>query len=446
MSSQNSLIKKAASGISRRSALKLTAAGLAAPAILGSWRKAYADDGTLRLLSEDTADVELAWYKQVNDAFKAKHPDVNVQLTTIDSSLMMEKLTNSIAANDPPDMVPGTLQERIATFAKLGVLRPVDDIIDKIGRDDFVKGSLENFQFEGRQLAVPLSNQFRVLWYRNDLAKAKNVKAPTNWDELLNWAKTFTGDNKYGIALAGGVNYSTCFMVLQFFRQGGGGILDEDGKVMIDSAANKTALEYMAELYQYSPPGSANYGEADLLKNLQTGTAAAIYYPGRVLQRMTTNAPELMPNINATIPPYSAKRFTSNGPRGTVIFADARSPDAAAEWALESSFGRESHIDWLLTAPGMFLPVRKSVAADPRFTGSPLLKERADVIAVLEEASHDEGNLYKETPNHKPNFRSGDVSASPILPTMLQKHWINKESSASALSWAQKQMEDLLAS
>jgi hypothetical protein len=94
----------------------------------------------------------------------------------------------------------------------------------------------------------------------------------------------------------------------------------------------------------------------------------------------------------------------------------------------------------------MFLPVRKSVAADPNFTSSPLLKQRPDVLAVLEKAAEYQGNLYKETPNHKPNYKSGDMSASPILPTMLQQHWINKEPAEASLGRAQKQMEDLIAS
>lgn len=433
--------------LTRRRALQLAGAGLAAPALLGSWREAFAaDPEILRILSEDTADVEIAWFKKVNDAYKAKYPDLDLRLDINDTNLTMQKLTTSISANDPPDMMPGTLLDRIATMADLGVLRDVDDIIDAIGRDDFYPGILESFQRDGKQVGVPLSNQAYLFWWRNDLLQQENVKVPTTWDELLTFAKAFTHDGKYGVCLTAGTNLATCHLILTFFRQGGGGLLDEDGKVIIDSAENRKTLDFLKDLFQYVPPGYANYGFSDLLKTFETGLVAGTYYLGRELQRVYANAPDIAPHVGAGIMPQGPTPWNMSGPKGAFILADARNPDGAKRWILEAQQELGNYIDWLLTAPGMYLPVRKSAAADARFTGYPLLQSHPDILqAAITASTTNAGNYLYETTKHKPNFKGGALSASPILPTMLQSFLVNNESADSVLKTAQKAVEDLIA-
>ncbi len=430
-------------GMSRRTALALLGAGATLP---WTGRGGFAQDvgGMFQLLTEDTDDPEIAWYKARVEAFTASHPGVQVAYDAVGMSGLFEKLTTALAAGQPPDMVAGSGLSRVATLAKLGVLQPVDDIVEAIGRDDFMPGMVDQFTWDGQVLAVPVQTLSFPYWFRRDLLEQAGLAEPRTWDDLLNVAKTLTRDGVYGICLPGGVNTATARQVLIYFRQGGGNILDADGTIVINSAENRATLEFMKELYQYSPPGASNFGFGDLLTNFQSGICASTYYSGRMLQRVSARAPAIAPSLGCVFPPYKSVRFTYTEPRGAYILAGARNRDAAKAWMVEEQFEAGRHIDWLLTAPDNNLPVRTSIATDARYTGHELLSARADVLAVLLNATETPGNFYKESHEHAPNPVGGSLDTGPVLPTMLQRYVFGNESAETVLSWAAEQIDDML--
>jgi multiple sugar transport system substrate-binding protein len=434
-----------AGGIDRRRLIQLmTAAGLAGPSLLGS--RAFAQDkSVLRMLTEDTDDPEIAWYKAVNAAFEQAHPDITIEYDAVGMSGLFEKLTPLLASGQPPDMVPRSGQSRVATLANLGVLQPVDDIVDALGpRDDFLPGIIDAFTFDGQLLAVPQQSLAYVYWYRKDLAADAGLSPPTNWDELLAFAKALTKDGMYGIVLPAGLNTATSRKLFEFFRENGGNIVDEDLNVAINSPQNKETLEFLKELYQYSPPGSANYGYGDLLTNFTSGIGASTYYAGRMLQRVAANAPDIAKQTGAIRQPYKTEPFCFTEASGAYILDGARNRDAAKAWMLEYEFEDGHHIDWLLTAPAHNLPVRKSIAADPRYKNFPLLQQFPEILEVVQTETGFGGSFYRESPNHKPNPQGGALDTGPILPTLLQRVLVNNEAPDSALAWAERQVQDLM--
>jgi multiple sugar transport system substrate-binding protein len=260
----------------------------------------------------------------------------------------------------------------------------------------------------------------------------------------MSLSQALTKDGMYGIVLPLGINTATARQVLCYIRQNGGNILDEDGNVALDSAKNRETLAFLKELYQYSPPGSANYGFGDLLTNYTAGTGAGTYYAGRMLGRVHSAAPDLEPVTGGIRQPHNGTPFCYTEPRGAYILAGARNRDAAKAWLLECLFERSRHIAWLLTSPGHNLPVRTSIAEDPEYKNFPLLAQHPDILATLLSETQFGGNFYKESPDHKPNLQGGALDTGPILPTMLQRYLINGESEEAALAWGQRQVTDLM--
>jgi multiple sugar transport system substrate-binding protein len=403
-----------------------------------------ADRQPLRMLTEDTDDAEIAWYKKVNAQFSADHPEYDLQYEPIGLTAMLDKLTTLIAANDPPDFVPRSGQSRVATLASLGVLQPVDDIIEKLGVDDFDPAVLKGYSFGGHYMAVPQQTLATALWYRKDLVSQANLKPPANWDDLLKFVKALTHDGVYGIALPAGVNSATSRKLLEFIRQNGGNIVDENLKPALDSKANEETLTFLKELFQYSPPGSANYGFGELLNNYTTGTVASTFWAGRLLQRTDARAPAIMQKTEAAQEPYKVQPFNFSESSGAYILAGARNPAGARTWISDYEFGKSQHIEWLLTAPGMNLPVRKSVAADPAYKSHPLLQKYASIVSTIQAQIPSGGNFFKESPDHKGNPQAGSLDAGPLLPTMLQRVLVNNEAPKDALAWGQRQLTDIM--
>ncbi|MDA0338278.1 MAG: extracellular solute-binding protein [Proteobacteria bacterium] len=445
MSSANKSRNGNKSGISRRRALQLSGAAIAAPAILSGW-PAFAQQATLRFKTEDTADVEIAWYEKMKGIFEKAHPNVSVKPDYVNSKSFMQNITTSLAANDLPDFTPGTNNDRVATLVDAGVVDNVEDVVDAIGRDKFLPGSIDQFTFDGKIMGIPQQVSPHVLWYRTDLAAEENLKAPVTWDDLLEFAKKTTRPGVYGYVMALGTNTATSRNVFAFIRQGGGNLVDEDLKPVIDSAANKRTFEFMKELYQYCPPGAANFKYGDLISHITKGTAACGEYTGRVLGRVAKNNPQLAPHLRAIQEPHSAsaKPFHYGGARACIIYKNAPNRDLAKQWMTEINFKTDYFMEWLLSAPGNTLPLVADGYTNPVWVNNPVIKANAESIALMQSQAGTSLGFLQESPAHKRNAKGSVFGSSPILPTMIQRYIINNEPVNDVLAWGQAQAKDVM--
>ena len=428
-------------GPDRRHVLGL---GVGAAVLMGGVPARAQGQQVLRVMGSDTDEVDIAWYRQANARFEADHPGTRIEYDYVNSSLAFQKITTQVAARDVPDVFGGQGVAAISTFWRAGALDPVDDIAAAIGRDDFMPGILDAMTVDGKLMAVPVEQTCFILWYRKDLAERAGVKPPTNWDEYLAFAKATTRDGVHGVVIPCGMNPASGLRFFEFIRQNGGNVVDENLRPAVDTRTNRETLEFIRELYQYSPPGSPNYGYGEMLSAYVTGAAASSIYSGRMLQRTISRNPSIAPHIGAVRLPSKTKPFCYADVRGAFVFAGARNKQAARTWIQKYRAAGPDHIDWLLTAPGNNLPVRKSAAADPKFAGFEMIRDNKPVFDTLYQAATEGGNLYKESPNHKPNPKAGALSEGPILPTMLQRFLVNKESANDVLAWGQRQVRQVM--
>jgi multiple sugar transport system substrate-binding protein len=185
------------------------------------------------------------------------------------------KIQTTLAAHNPPEFVPRSAFARVVTLASLGVLEPLNDVLDAIGTTDFVPGSLDQYKSGSDYFGLPLDKVTIAFWYRTDLAQQASLKLPTTWDELLAFAKALTTGGMYGFTLPYGRTALTNQYLFVLLRQNGGNIVDPDLNVVFDSPATVQAVEFMAELAQYSPPASASYGSPEVVTSFTSGQSAS---------------------------------------------------------------------------------------------------------------------------------------------------------------------------
>lgn len=401
--------------------------------------------GELRFLSEDTSEVEVNWYRDANAAFMKAYPGVTISSEHVSTATdFFPKLQTQLAAKSPPDFVPQSNYSRVITLWSQGVLEPVNDIIEKLGPSDFKPEILDRVKVGDNYIGIPLQASCLVLWYRTDLAQEAGAKPPTNWNEFLAFAKALNKDGIAGVIYAFGRNAAGNRIFFDLLRTNGGNLVDPDLNVVFDSPATYETLEFVKELAQYSPPGSANYAYAELINPFVSGKAASTFYPGRPLQAVNAQNPALADKIAPIALPYNKEPFTDGDPAVTYIFKDAKRKDLAKLWITDIQYGPEWHVKWVNILPGHNLPVRESIKQSAEYRNNELLKKYPEIVKVLQEQADRAGSFSKESPAHKINTQGGVISSGPILAEVVQRVLVNNEPPKAAAAWGHKELVDIM--
>ena len=143
---------------------------------------AYAATQVVRFLHNETDPPSIAFFNDAIKQFETQNPDIKIEMEAVSTDGRLQKIFASVNAKTMPEIVKILPEERFQ-FAKAGYLVPLDDLIDDIGRDDYVPDLLVAVDGVHYDLPYTVGN-FSVLWERDDLLKAKGLHTATNWEEL----------------------------------------------------------------------------------------------------------------------------------------------------------------------------------------------------------------------------------------------------------------------
>ena len=183
----------------------------------------------------------------VNADFKAKHPNVNVDVQIQQWSDVTTKLDTAYAGSTPPDVVElgNTL---VAKYAAAGALQ---DITGKKGNYEgsstWLQSLTESCTFGGKLYCVPYYAGSRAVIYRKDMFTAAGItNTPASMDELLTDGQKLMDANKSD------ANYSALYFpgkywyaAAPFVWDFGGDIATQSGgqwKGSLDSSQSQQGL------------------------------------------------------------------------------------------------------------------------------------------------------------------------------------------------------------
>ena len=168
---------------------------------------------------------------------------------------------------------PGSLASHFVDLSEYIPLETLKDHFDQL---------LTNNTVADKLVAVPWFVDTGLLYYRNDLLEKHGRAVPKTWKELTQTAKAIVeteragGDRELQGFVWQGRAYEglTCNALEWIASQGGGTIVDADGKVTIDNGRAIAALE-LAQSWvgTISPRGVLNYAEEDARGAFQSGRA-----------------------------------------------------------------------------------------------------------------------------------------------------------------------------
>ncbi|MBI3028080.1 MAG: extracellular solute-binding protein [Candidatus Rokubacteria bacterium] len=239
--------------------------------------RAQGKTGTVRVWGEPGPYAGVA-VEGMNEWAKANAPGLKFTIETLSWTDVYPKLMTDLAAGRPASCISVESPIAFQLMAE-GLLAPVDDVIDKIGRHRMIPGAKWEYwgAWKGKQYVVPAHHQSHLLVVRTDaLGDAGVTKSPEqwNWNDLLAAAKAVKEKTKlFGFCIALGRTIATDYYLSGLLHSAGARMFDvrNNFAVAFDSPASIETFEFVSELYPYMPPGALGYTFLDVVDSMATG-------------------------------------------------------------------------------------------------------------------------------------------------------------------------------
>ena len=338
----------------------------------------------VRILQTETEPQSLAVLNQIAAEFEKTRPGVSVKIEGLAWGDLEKKLAAALAAGAPPDAAHGQ-PITCASFAAKGLLRPLDDLVESLGKDNLIDGFRNLCRHDGRYYGVAHSAASSLFVYRKDLLAQKGLKVPRTWDELIQVADALREVKdgqvvRYGLTLSGQPLFVN-IQVGELLKGNGGRLFDAQGRPTLTEKPVIELLDFYKRLNRVLPPGWTGHSYLDTFANLANGKAAMQYQAyGRGTGYVERYAPKEIAD-----PEHFAVADKVVGPSGKtpaaqldaepwMVFKDAKAADEAVEF-LKFLYRDDNYVRYLHSVPIHLLPVTKSTYRSPKYADNPAIRK-----------------------------------------------------------------------
>lgn len=355
---------------------------------------------TLKIIPFFTTESDphqLAVLQELINEYQSLHPDIEVDIVLASPSSRGSRLLTALASGADLgifEIEPNLISEWIES----GYIIPLDDVVDHIGRSEYLSGSLT--ELNGHVYAVPYATSIYGLWVREDLLEQAGLSLPTTYDDLLHVARTLTNGSMYGMALPAGQNAATVNYFSAFLWQNGGDYFSCDGQVTFGEPQALEALKRWADLTQYAPPGYNTWGYGEQIDAFLSGRVAMAMYGGRLGVQLSESHPELEDKVTVIFPPFGPEKVTLGVWSRFAIAAGTKHQAEAREF-LQWLVSGDRLLLYDATVPGHMIPPLTSVRQEALNSSDPFTLKHRDWIESFYE--------WTQYTNH-PAMNMGSVS------------------------------------
>lgn len=244
------------SNLSRRNFLRMTGAAAAAMLLPHSLGTVRAQDVTLNVqLRSSFIPTNNELMTSLLNAWAGKN-GAKLDLSLLNHQQMADTLATAAASGAGPDVLE-TVDIKPHQYAE--ALADVSDICEKIGEENggWYDVARDICYVDGVWRAMPHFLAAHAMVYRKDLFKEAGYETfPATWDDLLKAGTKLKAMGKpigFSLGHAGGDGNNFVYSLLWSF---GASVTDDKGVVSLDSAATKTATEFVQQLFNDAMPES----------------------------------------------------------------------------------------------------------------------------------------------------------------------------------------------
>lgn len=253
--------------------------------------------------------------------FNDSQNQVQIDRRFIPFAEFKRQLTVAVSSGNPPDIALVDNPD-YASFAEAGAFAPLDQRIRnwQWSGEDFYPGPWQSARWNDTQYGLPFETNTLVLFYNAEMFEAAGLdpdNPPETWEELTNYARQLTTEERYGISISAVASEEGTFQWLPFLQQNGGSIRDLDSDAAIEALnlwVNWIEQGYVSEEV-------VNFTQWAGVRPQFTNERAAMMINGPwVVGPMRNNVPDLEWRV-ATLP-YSEQQASAMGGANLGLMAD----------------------------------------------------------------------------------------------------------------------------
>ncbi len=203
---------------------------------------------------EDLIEVWIVTGRDQSTVLKTMIDDTFTPMTGIKVNVKLviaDTLLTAVVAGNGPDVVLSLGSWFPVNYAMRNAVEDLTQFedFDKVIAP-FYESALIPAEYNGGIYALPETQEYSVLFYREDVLEELEVLPPDTWDDLIALLPTIQGNN-----MSVGISYPDIATVdlsilNSLIYQNGGQIYDEDGKkTLIDEESGVTAFKLYTSLY-----------------------------------------------------------------------------------------------------------------------------------------------------------------------------------------------------
>jgi ABC-type glycerol-3-phosphate transport system substrate-binding protein len=384
-----------------------------------------------------TAESSPEAVKQILDLiakFEEQNPDIGIELQLTSNDNRASRIINSVSVGDELGIFE--IERRLVPdFTQAGYLLPLDSIVENIGVDQFIPGSLLYWPFDGHLYQFTSDLSAGTLYWRKDLFEEAGIAEPDSYERLLEASERLDGQNGVSGNAFEASNNGGVQRFVTFLWQNCGDFYTSEGDLAFDRDGSRQAVEDYAALNQYTPNGSHSWGALDPINAYAAGRVAMALFPGRLGYQVATNAPDI-----AKVTGNREARVARGGEGPRVVYgavtsyaigSTVRHPEEAKKF-LEYLFTGDQLLQYAMGVPGHIAPAIKSVQAQMLEQDTPYIKEHRDWVETILEATtyfnaeaQNMGSITDECVFDKSlvpmPWSSRVMGQSPVVTTMFQR-------------------------
>jgi multiple sugar transport system substrate-binding protein len=430
--------------------MRTLAAGVAfgALAIAGPGTSASAQE--ISFWTNLTTQAQATVIQQQANGCAAQQSGVTVKFETVPFASMYTRLITALRKNDPPNIM-NTLEGAVAFVQAKGGLVPVTDLVDQLGRSDFLGSYLSAVTKDGQVWGLPDWALHQEVWYRKDLFEKADLAVPKSWDDLLKAAtalKSAAGSNPqiYGFAVPMGRALVAPQTYFQIFYAAGGTIFDpKTGEYVFgDQKALATkSLQFMIDLYKAaSPPASVEWSWSEYRTAFVKGQVAMTNEWGAVVQMAAEQNPDMLDKMDVfPFPgPTADKKPAASLSGGYYYLVGKSSPErvTAAKKLLACMYAPKLVASRANSRPIFAIPATKSGFEDGAYQSNEMVKRFKPQLDII--FNQVMQSWYRYGMEAGLNPLTGQIEATTFIGDAIQNAALGKLTAAAAVDQIDEQL------
>jgi len=423
--------------LSRRRFLTIVAASAAASPLAGAGgatRTAYAQQKVkLRFLTGTAYPEFQKVFQSQAERYGKQNPNVEVSVDLAGWEEVVAKSAKAFAAGTPYDVTEIPSDETFFNLQQKGLWAPVTELVKDLGGESyFIPRILSFAQHKGEYWGLPVRQTVLVHWYHKAWYDEAGLKWPASWEEFLNKAKVLTDSRKerYGAMVPLATAYFPTTWVVSLIWMNGGHIVDAKGEVAFDSPATYAAIDFVRKLWEFAPPGSAQYNAPEMRSTFVQSKVADTYYSTFLLPSdIEKFNPALAGKVDIAplVPPKAGGEIMSRM-TGAYITVSAKTPHPKEARDFARYLVQPDHlIEWnsgLMESQAF--TIQAALKSD-KVLGHPVVRKYNDWFTRYQDYAQKYGRPVTQENKGVVTPKTAEILGDLLLPKCLQEVILQKQ-------------------